>query len=410
MDDFIEHYLQYMGKTECPTFYHRWCCLSMLGTFLGRQYNTRFGRDTLNTNLYCMLIGIPATRKSTAIKAAKSIIKLAGYTRISADKTSKEKFMLDLAGEDSEDVDTTLDKNLWGNDESSPCEMYIACDEFNDFIGNGNIEFISLLGNLWDFNGPFNNRIKTGKSVSIFDPTISILGGNTPVNFSRAFPPDILGQGFFSRLLLIHGEPTGTKIAWPKEPDDGETNDIVQHLQSIKATVHGRANRTDAAVMLLEKIYYEWAGMDDMRFDSYGGRRFTHLLKLCLITSASAGHTEIGEEDVIYANTILTHTEYLMPKAMGEFGKSKNSDTAHKIMQLLDQAKKAMTVTEIWQELPSELERVGDLADLVRNLVLSRKLIGTPQGFLILKTAIDTMNSDIINYDLLTQEEREMKI
>ena len=153
--------------------------------------------------------------------------------------------MLDLAGEgitDGMSPDDILDQNLFGNGNDKPdSEMFIMADEFNDFFGNGNIEFFSLLGTLWDFNGTYRNRIKNGKSVSISNPTVSILGGNTPTGFSLAFPSDILGQGFFSRILLIYGEPNGRRIAFPPAPSQARTSALVETLRNIKATVWGPA-------------------------------------------------------------------------------------------------------------------------------------------------------------------------
>ena len=155
----------------------------------------------------------------SAIKISKKLLQIAGYDKFSAEKTTKEKFLLDLLGGTDDEgnpasVDDILDRNIFGDshDESSISEIYFMI-RFNDFIGNGNIEFISLLGSFWDYAGVYTNRIKNGKSVKIPNPTINILGGNTPSGFSLAFPADILGQGFFSRLLLIYGEPTGKRIA-----------------------------------------------------------------------------------------------------------------------------------------------------------------------------------------------------
>ena len=39
-------------------------------------------------------------RKINSFKLSKKLLQLTGYNTISADKSSKEKFMLDLAGED----------------------------------------------------------------------------------------------------------------------------------------------------------------------------------------------------------------------------------------------------------------------------------------------------------------------
>lgn len=372
-----------------------------------------------------MLIGEPGTRKSTAIKIAKKIITAAGYDKISGDKTSKEKFMLDLAGiegdgmdnkggkfkKKTESIDDLLDSNL-GFDEltsGEPCEMYIACDEFNDFIGLGNLEFISLLGNLWDYNGVFKNRIKTGPSVYINDPTISILGGNTSTSFANAFPPDTLGQGFFSRLLLIYGEETGRKITFPQLPSVEETGSIVQNLQRIKAIVQGDAVLSDGAKILLDKIYKQTGKMDDIRFASYANRRFTHLLKLCLIISACYYSTEITEEHVLEANTILAHTESLMPKALGQFGRAKNSDVTHKIMSILNNAGVPMSLKDLWTHCVSDLEKIELLSDQIRSLVMAEMVMIVGGKFLSKQKAVEEIDSDLVDYNYLTHEERNMK-
>lgn len=411
-DNFLQQYLTYVGDTECPTFYHRWCCLSMVGTYLGRSYSLEHGHFKLHPNLYVMLIGQPGARKSTAIKLAKTIITGAGYDKISADRSSKEKFLLDLAGEDSTDseliINNILDTNLWGESTNQINEMYIACDEFNDFIGTGNVEFISMLGSLWDFNGVYKNRIKSGKSVSIIDPTVSILGGNTPVNFVRAFPPDILGQGFFSRLLLIYGQSTGKRITFPTKPSDKDTAHLIACLQRLKVTSSGIAILPAESQKLLDHIYQNYKGIDDVRFESYSQRSFTHLLKLCLIISACDYSNVIAPEHIIEANTILTHTEHLMPSAMGEFGKSKNSDVTHKIMQILNAAYEPVTLNELWVQTHKDLDKINELGDIIKNLLQAERILSAAGGFMAVRKEVVQSDSSILNYEYLTKDEREM--
>lgn len=414
-DSFLAQYLCYVGDTEAPVFYHRWSAISMIGAYLGRQYSFSLGHFELYTNMYTMLIGDPGTRKSTAIKIAKKIITSAGYDKISADKSSKEKFMLDLAGVDDDSsgksVDELLDSNLWGDstEGDADAEMYIACDEFNDFIGLGNMEFISLLGNMWDYNGDFKNRIKTGKSVVIHNPTVSILGGNTSTSFANAFPPDTLGQGFFSRLLLVNGESTGKKITFPVMPSMDETASIVRELQRIKIEVRGAAKLTPVARDLLDKIYKVTPQMADTRFVSYSNRRFTHLLKLCLIISASEYSTTITEAHVVEANTLLTHTEHLMPKALGQFGKGRNSDITNKVMNILEDATSPMAIKDIWKYVHNDMERINDLVDMLRNLLTAEKVFSVSGAYLSKPQVIEEVNNDMLDYSYLTHEERNMR-
>lgn len=411
-DDFFSAYLNYTEDTEVPVFFHRWCAIAGIGAYLGRDFCFNHGHFLINPNIYSMLIGNPGTRKSTAIKIMRSLLMQAGYKTVAADKTTKEKFLVDLSGIEAEEEGSkgdVLEQNLWGEDSNEfkePAEMFIACDEFNDFIGNGNIEFISLLGTLWDYNGIYRNRIKNSKSVAINNPTVSILGGNTPTGFSLAFPTEILGQGFFSRLLLIYGEPSGKKITFPKPPSTEDTRLITEYLKLIKTKVRGAAKLDSTSEKLLDKIYKGWQGLDDVRFESYSNRRFTHLLKLCLIHAAARCSVEITEDDVIYANTVLTHTEHLMPKALGEFGKSRNSDVSHKIMQLLDSATGVVPLKEIWKAVHNDLEKMNDLTELMRNLVAADKIQSINGGFLPKRKMIEEVNNGILNYDLLTEEEK----
>jgi hypothetical protein len=423
-EDFLSAYLEYSLDTEVPAVFHRWAAITSIGAFLGRRYYFNHGHFTIYPNVYAMLVGASGTRKSTAIKLFKKLLVQAGYSTIAADKTTKEKFILDLSGEsDVEDsaiksgqqMEDFLSQNLWGTDEEQAAtkpdaEIFIMADEFNDFFGNGNVEFISLLGTLWDYSGIYRNRIKNGKSVSICNPTVSILGGNTPTGLALAFPADVLGQGFFSRLLFIYGEPNGKRITFPKSPDPEHTKALIESLGRIRASCIGPANLSTSAEKLLETIYHTNSGISDVRFDSYSTRRFGHLLKLCLITSAARYSKRIEERDVIYANTILSHAEHFMPKALGEFGKAKHSDVSHKIIQLVERDYAIVSFKEIWKEVNQDLEKMTDLSTLLQNLVAADKLQSIPgKGFVANRRVMKEEADGTVDYSLLTEEERKMK-
>ena len=416
-DDFFSNYIQYVGETESPAIYHRWSAIAGIGALLGRQYNLQHGHFVINPNIYTMLIGNPGTRKSTAIKTIKKLLIESGYNTIAADKTTKEKFLLDISGEVEQEFGSKknaadiLDSNLWGDNDAEvstrpAAECFIMADEWNDFTSLGNLEFYSLLGTFWDYAGVYRNRIKTGKSVSINNPTVSILAGNTPTGFSLAFPTEIVGQGFFSRLVLVYGEGTGRKIAFPKKPDIGQTKEMVAYMQHLRASCQGAASLTTTAEKLLERIYTGFVGFDDVRFESYFNRRFTHLLKLCIVCAASRLSRNIGEQDVILANTILTHTEHAMPKALGEFGKGKNSDVANNIVAALSNSNKGLNFKDIWTLVGHDLEKQNQLGELLSNLRAAEKIQQVGAVFLVKKKIKIEVSSEIVNYDLLTREER----
>lgn len=394
--DMFSLYFRLRERTESPVIYHRWSLLTCIGAYLGRNYWFPFGSQRLFPNFYTMLIGHPGARKSAAIKAARKIISSAGYSTYSAEKTSKEKFLVDLEGAEDEEIAAALTKGtrgknpaagltheeltevLFGKDAKEkirePKEVFIVADEFNEFVGSGNLEFLSLLGMLWDWDDeelPYKFRLKNSKSVAIYQPTISILSGNTHAGFAEAFPPQSIGQGFLSRLLLVYGESSGKKITFPEDPDPILVKELVDRLLHIKKTVVGSASKTKDAHMALDMIYKTWVPLEDGRFKHYSERRFTHLLKLCLIVSAARASTIIDEQDVLTANTILTYTEADMPKALGEFGKSKDSETSGKIMQAIYDATnegRMLTAVELMKVIRTDITKMTELGDILLKL------------------------------------------
>lgn len=416
--DFISLYLKYTENTECPTFFHRWTGVCCLAAYLGRRPYFNFGHFTLYPNIYAMLIGTPGTKKSSAIKIGTKLLRSAGYKTFAAKKTRQEKFLLDLAEQaehnNYEEGTDILDQNLFGELEfenaetQEPAECFVAADEFNTFIGLGNTDFISILGDLWDYEGVYDYKLKNSKSVFIPNPTINILGGNTPTGFAQAFPTDTVGQGFFSRLLLVYGEPSGVKYTFPNPPDREIQESLITYLHEIKRKVVGEVGITEEAKDLIEIIYHTWSDLEDIRFEHYSNRRLPHLLKLCLVLTASRISTTIEAQDVVYANTLLTHTESLMPKALGEFGKAKNSAITHKIMRAIENTELPISIQGVWKQVHQDLDNRNQLIEILGGLQIAEKIQAVGQGFLPLKKVQQKDSSSILNWDLLTKEERDL--
>lgn len=388
-------YFQYVEGTEPPAVFHRWSLIGSIGALLGRQLWFPFGSSRIFPNQFIMFIGDPGTRKSTAIKRAAKLIGLTGYDKFGAQKTSMEKFLLDLQDDGAEEDDTAVEYkggkkrdaidilsslNLKLDGDSSddiPREMFVAADEFNNWIGSGNVTFQSLLGELWDWDEPsrpYKQRLKNSKSVSIYQPTVSILAGNTPQAFSDCFPLASIGQGFMSRLILVHSEPSGVKVTFPKEPSKELTAQLILHMQRMKSVCIGAVTMEEDAASALDLIYKGWTDMEDTRFKHYSSRRFTHLLKLTMIVCAARLSTHFTVQDVLYANTVLAFAETTMPKAIGELGKSRNAEAANKIMQVLYSAREPKLAQELWKVVQNDLDKIGDLASLMVNLEQADKV------------------------------------
>ena len=415
MEDFISEYLAYTQNNEAPAMYHRWSIITAMSAYLERDYYIKQGHFNIYPNLYTILIGGPGTKKNTAINITKKLLRKANYSTFAASKTTKEKLFIDMAEQSSvgQKVDELLDSNLFGdmaNDSSSVHRIFIASGEFETFFGNNILDFLKDLGELWDYDGPFESKVKNGKSVIVHNPTISILGGITPASLADTFPPQMIGQGFFSRCLFIYGEKTRDKITFQPDEDELWTASLVSRLKEMKPPVPLRVSFTPAAEKLLDKIYKSPEVIQDVRFESYYNRRLAQLLKLSLICMCSLGEQEITEQVVVYANTMLTYVENFMPKALGEFGKSKNSDISHKIVQLLENHVGIMDFKKIWRYVNNDLEKMSDLATILQNLTAAEKIQAVPQGlgFLPNRRVIEHLDSATLDYSFLTEEEKKV--
>lgn len=407
-EDYFSMYLEYagVGHSECPTIFHRWSSISLIGALLGRQVYYPFGHSFIYPNQYIMLMGSPGTRKSTAINTSTRLAKLTGYTRFSADRTSKERFLMDMKQLD-DDLDgdalevLTLDE---------PAETYVVAEEFTDFVGQNNMEFVTMLTTLWDNKPDYSNPKIHGKSVKVHKPTVNIIGGNTAQGFSLAFPPEALGNGFLSRLIFVHGESNGHRITFPRKADPIITGYLADLLKEMRLSCKGELTISYETEQLVERMYKEAIEVDDARFKHYNSRRLTHLIKIAICICCSNLRTNITEEDFLRANTLLYYTENKMPKALGEFGKSKYSEVANSILEYIGHSTKPVGVNALWKHVHQDLSKQQELTDILRNLLQAGKiqektLLGNV-GFLLRHEVRKEWPPELILDDWLTLEER----
>lgn len=362
--ELLKKYYEYvLPNTECPVTFHRWSFLTCVAASLGRNFYLPFGHKLIYPNMLVKLIGAPATRKSTAIDIASNLLKTSGYLNVVGGRTSKEKFLEDLSenfkflqpDNEADDCLMDLDFDIDDNNAFKTSEVLIAAGEFQNFLGLGNAEFASILGDLYDNLSSYPVRLKTGKSFEIANPTISILGGNTQTGLAQCLPAELLGQGFMSRLLLIFSQPTNKKIAFPETPSNSQTQFLLDAMKEIRETCQGICTLTDEAKEFLQEVYESFPKHPDYRFQHYNGRRFTHLLKVCIAIAACDLSRIITLEHAKYANTILYQAELNMPAALAEFGKSFHAEIMGKILTELEAAERPMKLSELHKVVHQDL-------------------------------------------------------
>lgn len=406
MMDFFASYLRYAGAghSEPPIIFHRWTAASIIGALLGRQAYLPFGHGRIYPNQYIMLMGTAGSRKSTAINIGAKLLKSHGYTRFASDKTSKERFLMDMSpGYEEVDPEDLIELTL-----DEPSEIFVVAEEFTDFIGENNTEFSTMLTKLWDNPDDYKHPKIHGKCVEVEKPTVNILAGNTHQNFALAFPTAALGNGFLSRIILVHGSTTGRKVTFPPAPDEAVKQGLVHHIGQIRKLCVGEVVLSSEVRGLCDRIYQEYVPIEDTRFSGYATRRFTHLLKLSMVLACSRLSMEISVEDMLKANTMLHVTELRMPKALGEFGKSKYADVSQSIMEILEAAKNPVSVNELWRKVSKDLSKLTELYDIIKGLQQAERIQviqGKKPGYLPNHKHKEDWKEELLLLDWITDEE-----
>lgn len=396
--DFISLYRSYTSHTTIPRIYNEFAAILAISSVLARSCWIDRGYYKVFPNLYAMLIGDPGTGKGTACDILQGVLQDAGYTRFGPNRSTKEKFLVDL--QDGFDVDTessgervdSLIDDFFKSEISSSrgssgitSDVFILAEEMSDFFGTDNLEFITLLTALWSYKGTYKQRIKTGRSVHIPNPCINIFAGATHDSFQQTFPSRLLGTGFLARFILIYGSiPADSEIAFPESPVVTAQGELGKILARIKHNTLGQIEIQDAEKLVFSEVLKYYSGPQDARFKHYKTRRFVQLLKIAISFAASNLRTRIIQEDILNANTLLYMTEQEMGKALGEFGKSKNSEVANKIMQALYATIKPLNTLEIFKLVSNDLSKIQELNDIMTNLQGAEKVrfvtFGTKQG------------------------------
>lgn len=380
---------------------------------MGRQAYLVFGHNELYPNTFVLLQGQPASRKSTAIKIGTRLLKATGYARFASDRMSRQTFLDEMSRINQPDnmgipLEQQFDMAL-----DYPYEMTVHAPEFIDFIGQNDKDYLMLLTNLYDNLPEYSNPKLSSKSVIVRKPTINFIGGSTPENLNMAFPTTAMDTGTLSRILFIYSHPTHKKILIPKRPPQEAMVKMLEWLSQIKQKVVGAFTIDSEALEVLDHIYTTFEPLEDSRFSYYSGRRLDHLLKLSMICAATRLTTTIAIEDVLTANSILGVAEFGMSKALGHFGRSKQSTVMHSILEYMEGLGKPVVLKELYTVFVGDFNKETEFMTMIMDMQNSGKIrcinIGTDDlrkpAFEVIKKKLPKWIAPMIFADVLTPQE-----
>jgi len=345
---YLNDYMRMVEETESPRLFHIWSAIGGMAATLGRRCFLPFGPLTVFANHYVMIVGSPASRKSTASSIMKRNLKSATGVRFAPTDTAGARQGLVEAMKGQEAAKEFLGSVELAINQSSLMALSNVSDlakvtnepepeseaafisaadkhhimvvspEFSQFMGTNNTSMMDFLVTMWD-GEDYDYQTKTGLT-SLKNPLINIVACTTPTMLARSLPPEAGGQGFLSRFIMVYGDRKYKKVPRPTVPPMESVDAVRQHLDHAYYSLAGAFDETPDAKAHVESLYDYALEINDPRFGYYSERRYTHLLKLSMVLAAGRGSQIIVKDDYIEAHRILRATEKGMPDALGEFG------------------------------------------------------------------------------------------
>jgi hypothetical protein len=329
--DWIDGFMQYNENTEPPRSYLRWVAISVVASALQRKCRLEMGDLTFYPNMYIVLVGPPGkARKGTAMRPGREFLEDLGVP-VSAEATTREALIRTLADSVSSVVDTKTGETEY----HSSLTVYSA--ELVTFLGNQNYLLMSDLTDWFDCAPRWTYRTKTAGEDDIFGVWLNLIGATTPDLIRAALPLDAIGGGFASRVVFIYESNKYKAIPCPFKTSE-ELELRVKLLEDLHK-IHALQGRFKVTADFLDK-YVDWyysadvnPPFTDSRFSGYVERRATHLLKLCMICSASRSDSMIiSAQDFSRAKLFLTDAEKNMLRTFSGVGKSAHAATMEAVM------------------------------------------------------------------------------
>ncbi len=386
-NDFVKLYLETVEDTESPRLFHVWSLLGTIGASLGRRSFFMDGPEKIYTNEYILLVGPPAVRKSSAIKIACGFLRQATSVRFAPDDTAGQRQGLITAmlgdPEDADEEVALINGHKMTPEFLSGLEMkfvdredehalFAAASEFASLIGTNNRDILTFLIKVYDGEDYQYRLAKTKETLN--HPLLSILGATTPTSIADTFPPQAIGGGFMSRIILVYSDKKYKMVPRRRSFNEAHVREIQRRLSHVAYNMRGEFTETPAAALLFDKLYSYQPRISDNRFIYYVERRQAHLRKTAFCLAAARLSGAIDVQDVEEAHGLLELTEMNMTDALGEFGLSPVAMAKQRLVEFIRLTKKAIDANTLWVVMQRDMNQ-RDFRAALADLINARKLV-----------------------------------
>lgn len=369
LNSWVDSFYEYTDLLPSPSLFRKWVGISIIAGALERKSWVRTLGSNLYPNMYVILVGPPGVGKSVLTSQAWSLwYELTGEgdgQKLASTSLMKAGLIDDLR-------DAT--RRIVRPSEDPPVVTFnslkICSNELGVLIPGYDNDFMNTLTDLYDGH-PYAERRRTRDlNFKIDAPQLNLLAATTPSYLNNVLPEGAWDQGFLSRTILVYSGQTTIRPLFSEETYDSKLRRDLIHDLKIIGDLYGKMTFAPDAAECVSKWHMDKGPPqpEHPKLMHYNTRRTAHLLKLCMVASASTSdELVITLDHVGQALDWLIEVETFMPdifKSMAVGGdaraiedcwyhaytlwmKEKKPIQEHRIIHFLQERVPAHSVTRI---------------------------------------------------------------
>lgn len=317
LPSWVDGFVKYTDKMGSPPLFQRWAGIFTVAAALERRVAMRTNKGQLYPNLYVVMVGPPGVGKTVALGVGhditwEALVEGASDAHHVAPTSLTKASLIDelLLAERKVVIPTN----------TPPVQTFNSLTLFSNELGTllpaYESDFMSVLTDIYDCRIYAESRRTTGKRFTIDNPQLNFIAATTPSYLMNFLPEGAWEQGFLSRTMLAYGGEVGYTELFDDVAFDKELHSaLIFDLRAI-GRMNGNFTIDDDAKMAVR--YWAKHGRppepDHPKLRHYNTRRIAHLLKLCMISSASTSSSlRITLDNYAEALDWLVALEAVMP-------------------------------------------------------------------------------------------------